>query len=88
MDRGHQAQGPAQADPAAGGAGPGASRRDYLAVYRRHRRSVGAERAVQPLLAAHYPAGPIQQHRFPFSRLDEGLFHIMQSGEGREALVI
>jgi len=65
LDRRHQAQGPAQTDSAAGGAGHGASGRHHLALHRRHRRSGGTERTFQPLLAADHPAGPDQQHRLP-----------------------
>lgn len=63
MDRGHQAQGPAQAAPTDGGVGPGASWRHHRTIHRRHRRSGGAERTVQPLLATDHPLKPGQQHR-------------------------
>lgn len=58
MDRGHQAQGASQAAPSAGGARPGAPRSHQHAIHRRHRRSGGTERAVQPLLAANHPPRP------------------------------
>jgi len=63
VDRRHQAQSAAQAAPAAGGAGSGAPGRHHLAVHRRQRRSGGAERAVQPLLAADHSVCRVRPER-------------------------